>query len=49
MTDVREAMADMPTPSLKGPTRPGDCELRISTLQGDGSAEQSLKYKVLAK
>jgi VWFA-related protein len=34
---------------LRGPTRPGDCELRISTIQGDGSAEQSLKYKVLAK
>jgi hypothetical protein len=34
---------------LRGPARPGDCELRISTIQGDGSAEQSLKYKVLAK
>ena len=34
---------------LSGPTRPGDCELRISTIQGAGSAEQILKYKVLAK
>ena len=34
---------------MRGPARPGDCELRISTIQGDGSAEQSLKYKVLAK
>lgn len=34
---------------LRGPTRPGDCELKISTIQGAGSAEQSLKYKVLPK
>jgi VWFA-related protein len=34
---------------LRGPARPGDCELRITTLQGAGSAEQSVKYKVLAK
>lgn len=34
---------------LRGPARPGDCELRISALQGAGSAGQSVKYKVLAK
>lgn len=34
---------------MRGPTRPGECELRISTIQGSGSAEQSLKYKILAK
>ena len=34
---------------VQGPTRQGDCELRVSTLQGGGSASQSVKYKVLAK
>ncbi len=34
---------------LRGPARPGDCELRISTVQGSESAAQSVKYKVLAK
>ena len=33
---------------LRGPAKPGECELRISTVQGGGSAAQSVKYKVLA-
>jgi hypothetical protein len=34
---------------MRGPMRPGDCELRISTVQGTTSATQSVKYKVVAQ
>jgi VWFA-related protein len=50
-------MADLPAPDATGailmqisaPAKLGDCELRITALQGNSSTIQSLKYTVAAK
>ena len=50
-------MADLPAPDATGailmqisaPAKPGDCELRITAMQGNSSTMQSLKYTVAAK
>jgi hypothetical protein len=50
-------MADLPAPDATGailmqisaPAKQGDCELRITALQGATSSVQSIKYSVAAK
>jgi VWFA-related protein len=50
-------MADLPAPDATGailmqisaPAKQGDCELRITALQGPTSSVQSIKYSVAAK
>ena len=53
---IAKQLADLPAPDalgtipmvVKTPTQPGKCQLRISALQGDASAVQSLRYSVAA-
>jgi len=54
---LAKQVAELPPPDASGAipmvvgavARPGDCELRITAMQGGGSAQQSLKYQVVAK
>jgi len=54
---LAKQVAELPPPDATGAipmvvgavARPGDCELRITATQGGGSAQQSLKYQVVAK
>ncbi len=49
--------ADLPAPDLTGAipmvintaAKPGNCELRVTALQGNSSTKQSLKYTIAAK
>jgi len=54
---LAKQVADLPAPDATGAipmvintaAKPGNCELRITAMQGDSSSVQSLKYSIAAK
>jgi VWFA-related protein len=54
---LSKQVADLPSPDVTGAipmvintaAKPGDCELRITALQGKSSSSQNLKYSIAAK